>query len=167
MTQNNQFVCFGKFIRTHGIKGNIVLECYFEEPETFTSQLYIQNGENYQPFECEISGYLKNDCLILKCHGFNSIEESTSLINKSLFVNTESLPKTDGEIYAFELLGLEVVELDTNNHIGTVVDLVNFGSGLNLEVKNSQEKLEYYVYDDTVKVDTEKGTIKLIKPVYV
>lgn len=165
--KEGDFIYFGKILRVHGISGNVVLECYFENPQDFIQNLYIKNGNDYSNFACEIIGSLKNDCVIIKKKGNESIESAQKLVNQKLFVNIKDIPKYEDGYYAFELIGMQVVDKNTKDFLGTVVDFVDFGSGVNFEVKNLQEKLEYYIYDDTVSVDFENKTIELIKPVYV
>ena len=104
----------------------------------------------------------------MKCETINSIEEAQKIINKEIYINKNELPSLDeGEYYACDLIGLEVQNIKNNQKIGVVVDLVDFGSGPNLEVKNLQEKLEYYVFNNSTEVELGSKVIKISLPEYV
>ena len=109
---------------------------------------------------------LKNDRIIIKCDGINSIEEAQRIVSKQIFVPRDALPPLESGHYACDIIGLEAIDFN-GLKIGVVVDVVDFGSGLNLEVENLQEKLEYYVYGDDTIIDLQLGIIKIKLPEYV
>lgn len=161
-----KYIPFGKIIKTHGLKGELVLECDFENPYHFLKNLFFAKDNQMQPLKVEISGTLKNDRFIIKCDGIHSIEEAQTMVSKQIFVPRNKLPPSENGYYICDIIGLEAVDFN-GLKIGTVVDVVDFGSGLNLEIKNLQEKLEYYVCSDDTIVDLQLGIIKVKLPEYV
>ena len=162
------YILFCSFSRTHGLKGEIVAHCDFENPQEFNGTFFIKEKNEITAFPAKITGLLNRNNIIMKCETINSIEEAQKIINKEIYINKNELPSLDeGEYYACDLIGLEVQNIKNNQKIGVVVDLVDFGSGPNLEVKNLQEKLEYYVFNNSTEVELGSKVIKISLPEYV
>jgi 16S rRNA processing protein RimM len=162
------FILFCTFLRTHGLNGEIVARCDFENPKGFTGTFFIKENNKMIAFPVKITGFLNGGNIIIKCGEINSIEEARKIIKKEIYISRSELPTLDtGEYYACDLIGLEVWNIKNNQKIGIVVDLVDFGSGPNIEVKNLQEKLEYYVFNNSTKVELDSKVIKINLPEYV
>lgn len=155
-----EYIEFGKVIKPHGIKGNLAVECFFEEPQAFINLLFIEENEIFSQISTTIEGTLKCDRIILQINNISSIEDAKKFINKTLFIHKNSLPNLPkGEFYTFEVIGLKFCTNTTQ--IGTITDIVNFGSGINFEITTLEEKLEYYVYNDNVLIDIPNQQILL------
>jgi len=162
------FILFCTFLRTHGLNGEIVARCDFENPKGFTGTLFIKENNKMIAFPAKITGLLNGNNIIMKCAEIHSIEEAQKIIKKEIYINRSDLPSlSSGEYYACDLIGLEVQNIKNNQKIGIVVDLVDFGSGPNLEVKNLQEKLEYYVFNNSTEIELDSKVIKINLPEYV
>ena len=162
------FVLFCTFLRTHGLNGEIVARCDFENPKDFTGTFFIKEKNEMTAFPVKITGFLNGNNIIMKCAEIHSIEEAQKIIKKEIYISRNELPTLNtGEYYACDLIGLEVWNIKNNQKIGIVVDLVDFGSGPNLEVKNLQEKLEYYVFNNSTEVELDSKVIKINLPEYV
>ena len=161
-------ILFCTVLKTHGLNGEVSARCDFENPKDFTGTFFVKEQNEIKAFPVQITGLLNGGNIIIKCGEINSIEEARKIIRKEIYINRNELPSLNpGEYYPCDLIGLEVRNTKNNQKIGIVVDLVDFGSGPNLEVKNLQEKLEYYVFNNSTEIELDSKVIKLNLPEYV
>ncbi|MFT4968019.1 MAG: 16S rRNA processing protein RimM [Candidatus Deianiraeaceae bacterium] len=165
----NNYLLFGTIIKTHGICGEVVLHHNFENPMEFSGKLWIDNLPSPTKLNATFRTQLSNGNIILVCSGINSIEEAQrQVLKKTVFIHKDDIPPIEnGKFYAFNLIGLKICNAKDGSEIGIVVDIVDFGSGLNFEVKSLQEKLEYYLYDDSTHIDIDNQIITIVLPEYV
>lgn len=82
--------------------------------------------------------------LILKFAGYNSIEEASQLVGKSLLIRKEELPALPpDEYYRFQLIGMRVVD-QRGRDIGKVVDIIVAQGGTDILVVTEGDK-EYLI----------------------
>lgn len=165
-----KFLRIGKIISLHGIKGEIKVFPTTDDIKRFDNlkECYIVNSddardeefENAEKFITAGVKYIKNTC-ILKLNNFDSIEQSTKLIGKNIYVSRENAVELkDDEYYVMDLIGLNVV-LD-EKIIGTVKDIMNSKVYSTLVIDcNKKEVLIPLVSDFVEKVDIEKSIIKI------
>ena len=166
----SKFIQFAQIVKPHGVKGSFVLRSNFANAKGFLNHLNIQIQGTFQPFVLQYQGILPNQDLIVSNDLIKTLENVKKYIGVQIFINSEILPKNEGEIYVFDVINLEVFT-ENDEKIGVVTDVVNFGSGPMLEVNvgKEKEKLEYFLYNkNTVKnVDLKSKKIIIILPEYV
>lgn len=162
------FIHFGNVSKTHGVFGNVVINANsFEEPKSFIDRLFIQKNGIFVEFAVELKGVLNEGNIIVRSENHKTIEEAHTLIGAEIFIDRNALPPlAEGEYYPCDIFGFSVVD-ENANKVGIVCDVVDFGSGVNVEVRNDKEKLEYYLLGDDAKIDFENKTISIILPRYV
>ncbi len=154
------FVLFGTITKTHGLHGAFAVESYFEKPFDIYKKFFLYIDCVLKEEKISISGILNNNRVIMQCDRINSIEEAKKIIASEIYISRSNMPQlADGEYYPCDLIGMDIIFNEVK--IGVVSDVVNFGSGVNFEVKNSEEKLEYYVYDENTVIDLESRKIKV------
>jgi len=103
--------------------------------------------------------------LILKFAGYNSIEEASKLVGRSLLISEEDLPPLlPDEYYRFQLIGMRVVD-ETGRAIGKVVDIIGLSGGADILVVTDGDK-EYLIpaaKSYFVKIDL-KNNLLVSKP---
>ena len=165
-----KYLRIGKIISLHGIKGEIKVFPTTDDIKRFDdlNECYIVNSddakdeefENAEIFTADGVKYIKNTC-ILKFKNFDSIEQSTKLIGKNIYVSRENaVGLKDNEYYVMDLIGLDV-GLD-EKVIGTVKDVMSSKAYSTLVIDcNKKEVLIPLVSDFIEKIDTEKSIIKI------
>ena len=162
------FIHFGNVSKIHGVLGNIVINANsFEEPKNFVGSLFIKKNGVFVEFTVELMGVLNEGNIIVRSAEHKTIEDARTLVGSEILIDRNALPPLeDGEYYPCDIIGFDVV--DENGHnVGNVGDVVDFGSGANIEVRNDKEKLEYYLLGDDAKINFENKTISIILPQYV
>lgn len=165
----SSFIKFGEIVKVHGMKGEFIVRSNFMSPSSYIEKCYLFGNDSYYAFPLMLSGTMPNGNMIVCNTMINKYDDALHCIGKDLYVSRELLPSVD-ELYACDIIHLDVYTED-GSQIGTITDVVDFGSGPMIEVQPLQEKekLEYYLYDRyTIKmVDIKQNKIFIKLPYYV
>lgn len=152
----------GKIVNTHGLRGDVKIMPWCDDPSVFDELAYVCIGED--EFEIEKSRVHKN-MVILKLDGIDDINTAERYRNKVLTVPREELGDLpEGTYYICDLLGCEVVTAD-GRVLGKIEDIIKTGSNDVYDVRNAEGVQTLIpVIDEVVKsVDTEGKRI-VIEP---
>ena len=118
-----------------------------------TKEFYLDNNGK-EKYIVESARVHKN-MLIVKIKDLSDPDEALRLKNKDIFIPKENLEKLDeGTYYVFELIGLEVLDMD-GNKIGTLNDVQNCSANDVYEILTLDNKKIYLpaIKDVIKKVD--------------
>ena len=159
-----QYLEIGKVNNTHGLKGEIKLSMWCDDID-YLKQLktvYLDD-EGKIPLTL-INARSQKNIAILKFAEITSVEQAQELKNKVLYCNRDDATIDDGAYYLADVIGCKVVDVDTNEDYGKIVDVMNYGAGDIYDVKKGKKHNLIPVTDDIVKkIDTENGVVG-IKP---
>jgi 16S rRNA processing protein RimM len=169
-----KYIEFGKITATHGLKGEIFVDCFFKNIEHFLNfDLFLKEEDGFKKVKAIKNGF-KKDGVILKIEEIESLEVAKSLVTKILYSPYQALTKLDDGMqdthFVVDLIGLQVLIEGFEGIYGKINDVVNFGGGPLLEVNldrshiKNQEKAdltEYHLKNpQTIKeVNIEKNYI--------
>ena len=153
----NKYIEFGKVLGTHGLKGQVLMQCFFENVEYFIEKgVFIKAEQGFEPIIIKKVG-IKKGGVIIEVQGSSTKESADKLLKLELFIERSALNELDDEDgethFVADLLELNVLMEGEEGTFGKVTDVVNFGGGplleveINLKHKNNlgkKEKLEYY-----------------------
>lgn len=154
----NEILEIGKVVNTHGIKGEIKIQPWCDDPEIFDELEYIYIGG--KKFNIERSRFHKT-CEIVAVEGINNINDAELLKNKIVTIEREVLGDLpEGTYYIADIIGLEVKTTD-GVLLGKVSQVIGTGSNDVYEVERKGKKpVLLPVIDDVVKqVDIDGGCI--------
>lgn len=126
-------VLLGVFGAAHGLKGEVRLKSYTQEPLAIA---------NYGPLLTKSGRTIKltslrqaKDMLIARVEGVGDRTGAEQLVNLQLFVERDLLgtPEDEDEFFHADLIGL-VARGEDGGRIGTVTGLYDFGAGDIIEV---------------------------------
>lgn len=116
----------GKIGKTHGIHGELRINSLTDFPERFAgmTQVYVNDAL----MDIKTVRY-QNDTVLMSFKGFDTREAAAALTGRYLLVNREdAVELEEGEYYTIDIIGLEVYDKETGNHLGTVTDVLSTGS---------------------------------------
>lgn len=159
-----QFLEVGKVNNTHGIKGELKMELwcdgidYLKQLDT----LYLdKNGEKSVKL---ISAREQKSSAIIKLDGYDTIEQAEALKGRLLYCNRDDAVIDDNANYIADIIGCYVVDIDTEEEYGKVVDVVNYGSSDIYDIESWGKHTLIPAIPDIVKeINTEYKVIR-IKP---
>ena len=129
---NEAYVVIGRIVRTHGVRGEVVVESCSDFPDRFAALTRVvllspEEPEAAGPREMTVTGVKAHRAgAILRLDGVATMEAAESLRGALVGVpRDEAVPLAPGEFYAFELIGLDVVT-KTGERLGTLRDVLRY-----------------------------------------
>lgn len=160
----NDILELGKVVNTHGIRGELKIQPWCDDPEIFNELEYIYIGG--KRYNITRSRFHKT-CEIVAVEGINNINEAELLKNQIVTVERDMLGELpDGTYYIADILGLEVRSAD-ERVLGVIDNVISTGSNDVYEVKRDGKKpLLLPVIDEVineVNIDDGYVSVTLIK----
>lgn len=158
-----QYLEIGKVVSTHGLRGELRVDPWCDSPQ-FLCQfktLYLKKGET----KLSVSSRPHKTIAIVKARGIDTIEEAEKLRGRVLYINRSDARLAPGEYFIQDLMGLDVIDIDTSKSYGKITDVLKTGANDVYQVTDEKKK-DYLipVIDDVVKeIDINGGKV-LIKP---
>ena len=136
-----QYLEVGKIVGTHGIRGEMRVECWANAPDFLRQfkKLYLDEGKTALDVVCRPH---KNIAL-MTAKGVGSIEEADRLRSKVLYIDRGDVRLEEGEHFVQDIIGLSVTDADTGDVYGVVKDVLKTGSNDVYEMKAPDGRLFY------------------------
>ena len=154
----------GKIVNTHGLRGEVKVVPWTDYPEDFENIEYVivKRSSGDERLDIENVRYHKNNVL-LTFKQIKDINEAEKYKNLTLYAPREMFELEEGAHFIADLIGLDVINIDTGAKIGVIADVFNTGSNDIYDVKRDGRKnLLLPVIDDVVKeIDVEGGFVKV------
>jgi 16S rRNA processing protein RimM len=158
-------VLLGEIGAAQGLKGEVRLRSYTEEPTAIASYGALED-ERGRAVEIE-SFRVTPKALIARIKGVTSREGAEALARTKLYLPRTRLPeREEEEWYHADLIGLSAIGQDGET-IGTVVAIQNFGAGDLIEIKpmgGGATVLVPFTRETVPEVDVEGGRLTLAPP---
>ena len=103
--------------------------------------------------------------IIMKIKGVDSIDDADKLRNKVLYMNRNDVELEDGAYFIQDLIGLEVLDVETGERVGRLTDVSETGANdiYHIRTDDGREFL-IPVIDDVVKeISPENGFVKIFR----
>jgi 16S rRNA processing protein RimM len=159
------FLSIGKLRRSHGLKGDILMDITTHFPERIVKGKQVFVGDNHQ-VEIIENARKANKNIIIKLESVNSSEEVTPYRNQIVYIQSDGLPDLpDGEYYHHQLIGLTVVT-ESDEVVGKVSEILETGANDVFIVKapDGKEVLIPVVFDFVLAYLLEEGKILVRLP---
>jgi 16S rRNA processing protein RimM len=126
-------ICIARIGAAHGVRGAVKLWTFTEDPLAVKAYGPLSTKDGARSFEVAQLREAK-DHLVATFEGVTTRDEAERLNGLELFIPREKLPAPDeGEYYHADLIGLAAVT-PSDEPIGRVVAIHNFGAGDIIEI---------------------------------
>ncbi len=127
-TGEPEFLAVGQLRRPHGVRGEIYLSIWTDFPERLKSGVRVFAGPQLRSLQIRSSRRAGNE-LLLAFEEFSTREQVGQLSNLVLFVQTAALPALPAEeYYLHQLLGMQVVNVETGEVLGKILEIIETGA---------------------------------------
>ncbi len=138
-----EYILIGKIVNTHGIKGEVKIYPYTDDIFNLSNlkEFYLDDKSKSKCIveTCKVH----KNMLIVKIQGISDANSALKLKDKNIYISKSSLEKLDqGSYYIFDLLGLEVFDLD-DNKIGILNDVQKNSANDVYEILTTDNKKIY------------------------
>ena len=114
----------GKIVNTHGIRGEVKIQPWCDEPELFDELEYLFiEGEKYNI----VRNRFHKTCQIVQLENVNSIDDAERFKNQIVYINRDALELPEGRYYIADIEGLTVKE-QNGRILGVVDEIIKTGS---------------------------------------
>ena len=126
----------GKIVNTHGIRGEVKIQPWCDEPELFDELEYLFiEGEKYNI----VRNRFHKTCQIVQLENVNSIDDAERFKNKIVYINRDALELPEGRYYIADIEGLTVKE-QNGRILGVVDEIIKTGSNDVYSLKDTFKK---------------------------
>ena len=122
-----QFLEIGKIVAVQGLKGEVRVEPWCDDANFLCGfeALYFNKGETKITIE---KARTHKTLAVLKIQGIDTPEQAQKLRNRILFMNREDTNLDADTYFVQDLIGLKVVDADTEQEYGELVDVTETGA---------------------------------------
>jgi 16S rRNA processing protein RimM len=127
-------ILVGRVAGAFGVRGELRISTYTEDPQTLTrfKALTRQDGS---PALTVTTARVVKDGVVARCAGVDTKEAADALRGLRLYVPRAALPEPDeDEFYLADLIGLPVRHVATDELLGKIKSVQNFGADDLLEI---------------------------------
>ena len=126
-----QCYLLGKIVKTHGIKGQVVVFLDVDNPEEYNEMdsVFVEMNRKLVPFFINYLNLYKKNQAIVKFEDIDSIEQASDILQCNLYLPLETLPeiKEEDNFYLHEIIGFQIVDQEKGN-LGTVHQVFDTGN---------------------------------------
>ncbi len=159
-----QYLEIGKVNNTHGLKGEVKMLMWCDGIEYIKQLKTVYLDDEGKKSLTLLTARKQKNVAILKFAEITTVEAAQELKNKVLYCNRDDAVIDDGSHYLADIIGCDVVDVDSGEKYGKIVDVVNYGASDIYDVESSKRHILIPAIDDIVKkTDTENGVV-FIKP---
>ena len=149
-----QFIEAGEIVTTHGVKGEVKVLCWLDDPEMLCEFDRCRIGSvDYEIENCRV----QKTCDLVKLSGVDTMEAAQALRGKTVLLYREDID--DEVIFAAELIGVQVycdgVEL------GKVTDVLDYPGNSVYVVKGEREYMIPAVKQFILSTDLDGNTMQV------
>lgn len=148
----------GKIVKPQGIKGEVKLECYLDDPRmlSHTKQLYI-GVNDYSVESIRPDGAF---CYI-KLGGIADRNAAEALRGQTVFADKDSISLPKERYFVADLVGCNVL-LDDGSTVGNVADILQYGAADVFVCNNAGKTVSFPFLKDLAKqIDIQNKIIVL------
>ncbi len=152
----NKLLELGKVVNTHGIRGEIKIQPWCDDPAIFDELEYIYiDGKRFDMLRSRIH----KNCVIAAVEGICNIDEAETLRGGIVTVEREVLGELpEGTYYIADLEGLLVKTID-GKELGRIAEVMKTGSN-DVYILDTKKPILIPVIDQVVKeVNIEGGYV--------
>ena len=149
-----QFVEAGEIVNTHGVRGEVKVMCWLDDPEMLCEFDRCRiSGKEYTMDQVRV----QKTCNLVKLQGVDTMEAAQALRGKIIELYREDID--DEVIFAAELMGVEVFCED--RMLGRITDVLDYPGNSVYVVKGEHEYMIPAVKQFILSTDVEKNVMQV------
>ncbi len=159
-----QYLEIGKVNNTHGLKGEVKMLMWCDGIDYIKQLQTLYLDDDGKESITLLSARQQKNVAILKFAEITTIEAANELKNKILYCNRDDAEIDENSHYLADIIGCTVIDVDTDEEYGEIVDVLNYGASDIYDVNTQAKHILIPAIDDIVKeIDTENRAV-YIKP---
>lgn len=163
--KETQKVLMAKIGAAHGIRGEVRVKPFGDDPLSFTDYGILTTKDGKQSFEVQ-NARVQKTVVVTKFKEVTDRNRAEELNGVELYIDRDQLPDTDDdEFYYSDLNGL-IVKDPGGEALGKIVAVQDFGAGDLLEIRPKRGKTFYipFTKDFVPEINLEAGFVAVDLP---
>lgn len=162
---DKKFIECGKIVNTHGCRGGVKAESWCNSESDLADFKRIFTLENSQYIEHKvIKASVFKQFVIFELSGIDDMDKAMLMKNKTIFAARDDFDLEDGEFFLADMIGLPVIDADSNEKYGVLKEIINRGaSDIYVIITENGERMMPAVDEFIDRVDIENGIF--IRPI--
>ena len=159
-----QYLEAGKVVGTHGLRGEIRVECWCDSPDFLAgfTTLYFDGGQT----ELSVKSRPHKNIVLSKIEDVDTVEDAEKLRGRVLFIDRGDVKLPEGRNFIQDLIGCRVLDADDSSVCyGEITDVFKTGANDVYTVKNGESEYLVPVVDSIVTLKNVDEGFVLVKPV--
>ena len=157
------FLEAGKVVGTHGVHGEMRMECWCDGPETLSKihTLYLDEGGSQS---VKIQARPHKSMVLLKVEGVDTVDRAETYRGRVLYLSRKDVKLPEGRYFISDIIGLEVRDAATGQVYGEIFDVSTIGIRNLYHVKvadTGREAMIPAVPEFVNNVDVDGGFIEI------
>ena len=149
-----QFIEAGEIVTTHGVKGEVKVLCWLDDPEMLCEFDRCRIGSvDYEIENCRV----QKTCDLLKLKGVDTMEAAQGMRGMTVLLHREDID--DEVIFAAELIGVEV--FCDGEKLGVITDVLDYPGNSVYVVKGEYEYMIPAVKQFILSTDLDSNTMQV------
>ena len=164
--KNKNYIECGKIINTHGCKGGLKLESWCNTPEDLAEMkkiFMLENGE-YKKYKVKKASVFKQ-FVLFDLDTIDDMDKALLLKNQVVYADRNDFKLEDDEYFIADVIGLDVIDANTQKIYGKLSDIINRGASDIYVVKTENGEVMIPVVDEFIKKVDIKNNIILVTPI--
>lgn len=119
----------GKIINTHGVRGVVKVESYCDTPRVLAElpAVYRKKAGEFIKYDV-IHASLQKQFVLLTLNGLDTLEKAIEAKNEIIYADRDDFSLSDGGYFIVDLIGLPLVDPDSGEKYGVLIDVINSGA---------------------------------------
>ena len=130
----------GKIVSTHGIRGEVKVEPWCDSPDFLLDFDTFYLGRERRPVAVE-KARVHGAMVLLKLEGWDNPEDAAKLRGTLLYIDRDDVQLEEGEYFIQDIIGLEVVDADSGERYGKLVDVTETGANQVYHIRFDDEQV--------------------------
>lgn len=152
----------GKIVATHGVRGEVKVEPWCDEPGFLLDFPTLYLGRERRPVTVERARVQKN-MVLLKLAGVEDMESAVTLRGNILYIDRDDVTLREGQYFIQDLIGLEVWDADTGRRYGRLTQVSQTGANdvYHIRFDDGGERLVPAIPQVVLSTDLEAGRMTI------
>ena len=149
-----KFVEAGEIVSTHGIKGEVKVLCWLDDPEMLCEFDRVRiSGKEYNIQQCRV----QKSCNLVKLEGIDTMDDAQAMRGKVLELYRDDID--DEVIFAAELIGMKVI--CQGETIGKITEVLDYPGNSVYVVRGAHEYMIPAVNEFILSTDMEANLMEV------
>lgn len=157
-----QYLEAGELVRTHGVRGEMILEPWADSAEFLkkVKRFWFDEGKTDAGL---VASRVHKERLLVTLSGVNTVEKADTLRGKVLYLSRDDINLPKGTYFLQDLIGLKAIDGNTGKEYGVLTEVLPTGANNVYRIVDGNSEYLFPAVPHMIKrTAPEEGIIELL-----